>query len=145
MIEAIVSSLALSVGTVCSARSSPCRSHFFLNLHLSRTATFAALAALPLFCRRCRHGRFHLLFGESGYWPTAFKTCSDSKGAPCVCAAGLLASLSHVHDVSVLLRAHGRAGCAGLTQASAGKPRVAWALQSLTVLRRVLLPQLTPS
>ena len=146
VIEAIVSSLGLSIGTVlfCALVGVPL-AFLFERFDFPGRRLFAALAALPLVLPPLVGTvAFIFLCGETGILAHGIQNLFGLAEPPWRLRGWpALAPLSHLHDVPVLLRADGRGFAPDRREprrssASLGASRI-------TVLRRVLLPQLTPS
>ena len=111
VIEAIVSSLGLSIGDgfVVCARRRPARVSV-RTLHISRqTFICRDRSVATRVAATRRHGRIHLSVGETGILAHGIQNLFGLESPPWRLArlAGV-AAVSHLHDVSVFLRAHRR-------------------------------------
>ena len=147
VIEAIVSSLGLSVGTVvfCALVGVPL-AFLFERFTFPGRRFFAALAALPLVLPPLV-GTVAFIFlvrRDRESWPTAFRISSDFENPPWRLRGWPALLLFHTYTMYpffyVLTGAGLRRIDASLAEAARSLGR-----RKFTVLRRVLLPQLTPS
>ena len=97
-------------GRSCFARLSACRSRFFLSVHFPGAATVcrARCAAVGPAATR-RHGRFYFsLRRVRNSGPRHSESLRTRKLRPGAARLARLAAVSHLHDVSVFLRADRR-------------------------------------